>query len=117
MRISDWSSDVCSSDLLDAWKSHCFGLKALAKFSVASTNVYRPADILRNLQSNSSKIHHIIRLAMQQQLKSSKVLGVAHGSSANHGSDPNALGLCAHKPFDIAQQMSVAAHYLFRKIE
>src|SRR3546814_5680932 len=30
MRISDWSSDVCSSDLLTRWKGHAVLLRALA---------------------------------------------------------------------------------------
>jgi hypothetical protein len=110
------STPARASRLIEAWVTHCPGLKALAKFSVGAANIYRPVDILLNLQSNSSKIQHIIRLAMQQHLKSAKVLGVVHGPGASQVTDPNAPGLCAYKPFDIAQQMSVAAHYLLRKI-
>src|SRR3546814_13775594 len=49
MRISDWSSDVCSSDLFDTWADEVQALGKALKGSSALTPVRALGDVLKML--------------------------------------------------------------------
>src|SRR3546814_2177210 len=56
MRISDWSSDVCSSDLFDTWADEVQALGKALKGSSALTPVRALGDVLKMLRYSNDGV-------------------------------------------------------------
>src|SRR3546814_16298571 len=60
MRISDWSSDVCSSDLIDAQRV-VFNSRYLEYFDIGITEYWRAAGVHDRWPGHSSPEFHVAR--------------------------------------------------------
>src|SRR3546814_2164248 len=63
MRISDWSSDVCSSDLQELLRSEAFAVVAL---SIDEARMEVPVSFVRRLGLKSLSVYHDFTGRMQE---------------------------------------------------
>src|SRR3546814_5274309 len=83
MRISDWSSDVCSSDLLRAARSRALSLSnaVFSQIISMSSNTHGPASV--NRQIHASNIFRLVRGKKKRAVGNvDRVTELSHGDLA-----------------------------------
>src|SRR3546814_5834576 len=81
MRISDWSSDVCSSDLLVLRRGHVVGKVVRAAWAIESCN-YAARDIIdMDAAEHLPRRHHPMRVARAHPIERRAAAAVDPGHS------------------------------------